>query len=474
MAGIVPSLFGPTPQELEAQRKQQQSDLIKAYAAQGPRAAAGAGIGTLIGQGLTALFGNQDPEIKKATNVYKVLQTTQQELGADVSDPTKLYPALQQRFTEAGFPDIAAKVAEEGSSKILDWNTKQATIKQKEFDLQQDQDAKNALQKLIKDKALTGEKPTQEEIISTISQYVPADKLVPLLQTSADKEAYRNVLKGQIDQQHEDRIFRIEQMADQKEKDRAFEKEKLRYERETKQLIASLKQDKPITGREARYLDNVAVAGNEAIAGINNIINLPKTVTGGFWGSGLPKMQSGKGLFEAPIGSLKNSMTPEVVQRYNTEIKNIGKYFSTLRNGGLASTNDDVNAFEEQFRINENDKPLTALTKLAQMRQTFERVAEIKVNSANTPKEQQELWKDWLGQVKVAIPITVNDINSIANAKDKTQTFASFLAETKAKSDSLQGNIPQGAIDKLKSNPSLAADFDAKFGTGASKKYLGN
>ena len=39
MAGIVPSLFGPTPQELESQRRQQQADLLKAYAAQGPRAA---------------------------------------------------------------------------------------------------------------------------------------------------------------------------------------------------------------------------------------------------------------------------------------------------------------------------------------------------------------------------------------------------------------------------------------------------
>lgn len=34
-------------------------------------------------------------------------------------------------------------------------------------------------------------------------------------------------------------------------------------------------------------------------------------------------------------------------------------------------------------------------------------------------------------------------------------------------------SIPQGAIDMLRSNPALAADFDAKYGPGASRAYLG-
>jgi hypothetical protein len=35
------------------------------------------------------------------------------------------------------------------------------------------------------------------------------------------------------------------------------------------------------------------------------------------------------------------------------------------------------------------------------------------------------------------------------------------------------GNVPQAAIEMLKSNPNLSADFDAKYGPGASKRYTG-
>ena len=162
--------------------------------------------------------------------------------------------------------------------------------------------------------------------------------------------------------------------------------------------------------REARYADTVAIAGNEAATSIHNIVSLPITVSGGMFAG-----KSKTTWFNAPIEALKNSVTPEDVQRYNTEIDNVGKYYATMLSGGLQTSKGAADQFSEQFRIKEGDKEYTKLTKLAQMRQTFDRAAEIKINSKATPEEQKALWEDWRAQVQKDIPITVADINKLSN-----------------------------------------------------------
>ena len=483
MTDIVGSLFGLSVPELQEQRRQQQlaenqnyaNIMAKSSPAPGRtynQVMLGRSLGQAIGKGL---FGVQDPMIERATKLEGILKQTQDELGADSQDPVKLYGTLSQKLGEAGFgreASQATQLSQEAGKNQAQTAKLNAEVAAKEQQVLREQQGQQELAALYKSEEALGRVPTSKQVISIASKFMPAEKLVPLLTNSSDKEEYRNILQQQITQAHEDRLARIDMMTDQKEKDRQSKLEQLAFQRQTAEILKTMggSGNKPLSGREARYADNVAIGANEAIGGINTIINLPKTVTGGFWGAGLAKMQSGSGLFEAPIGALKNSMTPEVVQRYNAEIANIGKNFSVMRNGGLASTNDDVNKFEQQYRINEGDKPLTAFTKLAQMRQFFERVVEIKVKSSATPPEQVENWKSWGEQVKEAIPLTVNDVNAIANSKDKTQTFKQALDKAAGK---ISSAIPQGAIDKLKASPNLAADFDAKFGVGASKKYLG-
>ena len=162
--------------------------------------------------------------------------------------------------------------------------------------------------------------------------------------------------------------------------------------------------------REARYADTVAIAGTEAATSIHNIVSLPITVSGGMFAG-----KSKTTWFNAPIEALKNSVTPEDVQRYNTEIDNVGKYYATMLSGGLKTSKGAADQFSEQFRIKEGDKEYTKLTKLAQMRQTFDQAAKIKINSKATPPEQIDLWKEWREQVAKDIPITVADINKISN-----------------------------------------------------------
>lgn len=129
MATIVGSLFGPTPEELMSLKRREEAQAIReAGQTLGPRGATGAAIGTALARGANKLFGLEDPEVKKATDVYNILRTTQQDLGADIQNPEKLYTKLQENFSKAGYSDIAAKVAEEGFSKIQDWKKTQADI----------------------------------------------------------------------------------------------------------------------------------------------------------------------------------------------------------------------------------------------------------------------------------------------------------------------------------------------------------
>lgn len=127
MAGIVPSLFGPTPEELMALKRREESQAIReAGQTLGPRGAQGAALGTALGRGVNKLFGLEDPAVKQASDVYATIQRVQQELGPEIQNPTKLYPALAKGFADANLPEMASKVMMEGYDKISAYEREQA------------------------------------------------------------------------------------------------------------------------------------------------------------------------------------------------------------------------------------------------------------------------------------------------------------------------------------------------------------
>lgn len=127
MAGIVSSLFGPTPEELMSlQRREQAQTITQAGQLYGPRGASGAAIGTALARGANKLFGLEDPAVKQASDVYATIQRVQQELGPEIQNPSKLYPALAKGFADANLPEMASKVMMEGYDKISAWEREQA------------------------------------------------------------------------------------------------------------------------------------------------------------------------------------------------------------------------------------------------------------------------------------------------------------------------------------------------------------
>jgi hypothetical protein len=187
-------------------------------------------------------------------------------------------------------------------------------------------------------------------------------------------------------------------------------------------------------------------------------------------------------LFSAPLGVLANAISPEDVQRYNTEIANFGKFASRVISGGRVVPASVQQGFEEQYKIRQGDKPLTVLTKIAQMRQTLERAAEVYLADPSTSPEMKKLYQRGLEDIRSAIPFTVNDVNRFANERDKKVTFEQKFPTygfgstetTQPPASSATTNIDPRAIQKLKENPDALRDaFDQKYGPGSADRVLG-
>jgi hypothetical protein len=125
-----------------------------------------------------------------------VLQEAQQELGQDMTDPTKLYPTLADKLQQRGFGREAAMVTMQGQEAINEWQLRQAQISERKATAEaksQETAQDKAAQKAIEDfTAANGRKPTQEEAIQLIGQYMPASKYADFLAKTGNVKEKRS------------------------------------------------------------------------------------------------------------------------------------------------------------------------------------------------------------------------------------------------------------------------------------------
>ena len=251
--------------------------------------------------------------------------------------------------------------------------------------------------------------------------------------------------ESKLPQKTRDYIDRLDRLSGAAEKQPVQDKQPLPVEKAVETASRTLPGKKGAAGREARYQDVMAIAGSEAAASIGNLVNMPMTVSGGVLGYGATKSN---GMLDAPIQALKNRMTTEDVQRYNREIDNVGAYYARLLSGGLTVTQADIDKFTNQFKIREGDSELTKMTTLGQMRQTFERAAQVKINSKATPPEQIALWKDWLSSIRRDIPFTVKEVNAVANSRNPKETIGQAMQRIMGGKASVQSPEDRALIEK--------------------------
>lgn len=271
-------------------------------------------------------------------------------------------------------------------------------------------------------------------------------------------ERYFSYLDGiKKDLKEAEKLASQERIADKKEEAARIRQEalfaqqnKLAIEREA---AAERRLERRLAAAPQRAADRygfgdiIATASNEAAASLSNLVQMPFDVTSGIFGG-----RTTTSLFTAPLDTLINTaITAEDTQRYNAEISNFGKFVAQVQKGGRMVTNADIEKTSQAFRVEEGDKPLTKLTKLAQARQALERALEVRIASPNTPPELKEVYRQNQRDITQAVPFTVKDVNAFANQRDKNKTFSQSFGEYGMGGEGAQRGPQEGATATSKS-----------------------
>ena len=102
-------VFGPTPEQLQKLRAQQEQERSMFAARIGPSYSAGYGLGTLLGGVVGSVFGLEDPELKKARDIKNIFNEISKE--GMTGDQGVMFDQLAYRLGEAGYGDEAFKAA---------------------------------------------------------------------------------------------------------------------------------------------------------------------------------------------------------------------------------------------------------------------------------------------------------------------------------------------------------------------------
>jgi hypothetical protein len=234
---IVAGLFGLTPQMYQTQQYGQDLNRGIALAQLSPGAAAQAGLQASVGQlgrGIAGAMGIEDPQLKLISTRNSIAQQIDQNDPESILQGAKMLAQAgdqQGAFALAQYARQAQGDVAQTKQRRAAETASLAQAAKTQLSIKQEEDLRAELAKLPPT-------ATQEQILSVVTKYGPPDKVMAVLQRSADLAAQRETTLQLGREKIEAKLE-----SDLRQAKTDLEKEQLRIEskKELAQLMASLK-----------------------------------------------------------------------------------------------------------------------------------------------------------------------------------------------------------------------------------------
>lgn len=174
---------------------------------------------------------------------------------------------------------------------------------------------------------------------------------------------------------------------------------------------------------EQRYQSRIQVGANNAIQTLHNITKLPAGASAGVLGIG---SSPGGNIFTAGIDNLRNRVSSQAVQDYNSLLAGLDRNLATVEGAGQVAS-DALAGSYSNLQLRDGDTELTKLRKLAEMKQTIVAGLEPHLHNMRIPKSQRDYMAKLIDEVNGIIPFTQDDVVMLSQAENPQLTIQDVI-----------------------------------------------
>ena len=214
----------------------------------------------------------------------------------------------------------------------------------------------------------------------------------------------------------------------------------------------------PMGGREAAIFQRQLSSAKQATAGISSIMSMPSGATAGVMGIGAAP---GHSPLQATADTLRNAVTPNDVQIYNTMLPGLDRSLATIETAGMVPPGTFTNSFGN-LTFREGDSEDTKLHKLAEMRQIIDNGMDVAANNPRIPKEQQDYIRGIQSDIRTAIPFTHQDLFRLAADKQPGETVADVVKRRTGQTSGASAGAPASTAAPAPAAGGLPAGWTVK------------